>query len=392
MTSPSPSVPGCFPFPQALESCLAVLPRPGLRFFEIHGLPGFIPDSEFAAIREFWRGRKVALVRQTACLASYEAAPAPSWMETALTTKHHPGPLALLADLGADFIVVRQAAEEETFAWRGKHAGDPDPAVTFRRMEEYRRREEEKPGVVSCADVPWDNYDLVVCLDLPVPTRIVEKTRRPLWAYYSVEAGGPLAEASQIRACAGYHLFLNQHFRRYRARPANRAHMLEFPFSFQSRHAWTSLQEQLGCARATRAGVVADRASGAWVPSSDQPDFSVLGCEGRRLDLAGLVRLYAAKKYALRLDPHRRWGNWLIEVVQSGCLFLGRPDTLDNLSPLFPGLAVRDFRAARLAVDALEGDPGRFAACREGQAALVEHLAFRRPLADLTRRLREFLR
>jgi len=382
--------PGCFSSPHGLEGLLTVLPRKWLDEVQIRGLPGLFSDEQYAPVLNFWSNRRVAFVRQSTCLITYSPGNFSTWQDRVLTTKRHPGPLALLADLRADFQVVRQDRDPETFAWRGKHLGDPDPEQTFRKMEEYRLREESHPGVVSCDDIRWEDYDLVVCLDVPVPARITRRTRRTLWTYLSIEAGGPLQVGSLRAPVDGYHLFFNHHFRRFRVRPANRPHVLEFPYALQSRNSWNLLFGHLGLRDSPRSGVLADLASLPELPASGDSGLAVMGSDGKRLDLGQMAALYASKKYALRLDPRRRWGNWLVEVIQAGCLFLGRPDTLNNISPLLPGLAVHDYRAARKKIDELEGNLDLFAAYRALQSAITEHVAFRRPLADLTARARRF--
>lgn len=386
----STPLPSCHSFPQNLERIISVLPRPWLDWFEIHAFPRWIPEDRFLEDLAFWHGRKVAFVRQSAALVTYRAGSFSNWMDRALTTKGHPGPLSLLAELAADFYVVRQAPDPETHAWRGKHAGDPNPEESFRRMEAYRESEENLPGVVSCEDIRWEDYDLVVCLDIPVPTRIARRTQRTLWAYISIEGGGPLVDLSLQRPVDGYHLYLNHQFRRYRVRPTNRRHVVEFPFSFQSRKAWSDLFHHLNLNGAQRKGIVIDRGSGSEIPKPRDPDVQVMGEAGGHMDLASLAALYASKKYALRLDPRRRWGNWLVEVVQAGCLFLGRSDTLDHLSPMIPSLNMADYHGASRKVAELESNPDLYATCRSLQGAITEHVAFRRPLADLTSKARDF--
>lgn len=382
--------PGCFSFSQRMEGLLAVLPRKWLDEVEIRGLPRLFSDEEFSRVLDFWRERRVAFVRQSTCLNIYNSSPKPNWMEIAMTTQRHPGPIALLADLRADFLVVRQAPDQETFAWRGKHLGDPDPDATFRAMEKYRLEQERMPGVNSCEEINWGNYDLVVCLDVPVPARITCRSKRTFWVYLSLEAGGPLQDGSLRAPIPGYKLFLNHHFRRFRVRPSNRSHVLDFPFAFQSSQSWSLLLRHLGLEGIPRAGILADRPSAPEIPKPYAVDITVMGLDGKYLYLADMARLYASHKYALRLDPRRRWGNWLVEVIQAGCLFLGRPDTLDNISPLLPGLAVHDYPEARKKIDELEGNPDLFAAYLALQSAITEHVAFRRPLADLTARARRF--
>ncbi len=307
-----------------------------------------------------------------------------------MTATRHPGPISVLADLQADFYVVKQAPDPETFSWQGKHMGDPNPVKTFDDLESHCLAEEQNPGVVCCEDVAWDKYDFVFCIDVPVPTRIVRKTKRTLWAYLSIEAGGPLQKSSLKAPVSGYHLFLNHHFRRYRVRPSNRSHVLEFPFGFQSRNAWSLLMRHLRLQFKERTGVLTDLGSIPQIPMPLDPDIQIMGSDGKRLNLGQMAELYASKKYSLRLDPRRRWGNWLVEVIQAGCLFLGRPDTLDNISPLLPGLAVHDYPEARKKINELEANPNLYTAYHALQSAITEHVAFRRPLADLTARAHRF--
>ena len=383
-------LPSCFSFPQGLERWLAVLPRPWLDRFELHAFPQLFSQEEFSEILKFWRNRRVAFVCQSACLNTYSPVPKKNWVEKAMTTQRHPGPLGLLADLKADFIVVRQDSDPETFAWRGKHLGDPDPEKTFQQMEIHIREQEQMSGVLACEEVYWEKYDLVVCLDIPVPSRITRRAPRTLWTYLSMEAGGPLQEGSLKKPVDGYHLFLNHHFRRFRVRPSDGPHVLDFPFAFQSQKSWQDLIAHLYFGSTSRAGILADRASASEIPEPKASDITIMGMDGKYLYLADMAHLYASHKYALRLDPRRRWGNWLVEVIQAGCLFLGRPDTLDNISPLLPGLAVRNYREAREKIEELEGNPELFAAYRNLQSAVTEHVAFRRPLADLTAHARRF--
>jgi len=57
---------------------------------------------------------------------------------------------------------------------------------------------------------------------------------------------------------------------------------------------------------------------------------------------------------------------------------------------LLPDLIVQDLPSAQKAVEALLNDPIGIHALTQTQAALAEHLAFRRPLMDLTARAKLF--
>jgi hypothetical protein len=59
-------------------------------------------------------------------------------------------------------------------------------------------------------------------------------------------------------------------------------------------------------------------------------------------------------------------------------------------SCVLPGLDTPDLDSARRKIDELEKNPELFEAYRSLQAAVTEHVAFRRPLADLTAHARRF--
>ena len=361
-----------------------MLPRSGLRALEIHALPPLIPDADFYPILSFWNSRKVALVRQTAYGGAYLPGTGQTWVETVLTAPSHLGPISVLAELRADYLVVRQAADPETYLWKEKFAGDSDPRIALRGVEAWQR-EQEGMGVVDCEQVRWDEYDLVICLDVPIPTRIVSKSKKTIWAYLSVEAGGPLHKRSLAAPIPGYHIYLNHCFRRYRARPANKSHVLEFPFTFQSAAAWKQLAKGAAAHDLERQGGVVDRAS--WQShAGERPEF-MKPLSG---DASSYIRLMSSSQFAIRTDRLPRWGNWALESIQAGCLFLGRADSLAMPGVLLPGLVVPDLTSAQKKIEALQDDPNRMQTLIQTQAAVAEHLAFRRPLMELTACAKDF--
>ncbi len=69
---------------------------------------------------------------------------------------------------------------------------------------------------------------------------------------------------------------------------------------------------------------------------------------------------------------------------------MGRAESLAMRGILLPDLIVKDLPSARKAMEALLKDPTRIHALTQTQATLAEHLAFRRPLMDLTVRAKQF--
>ena len=307
-------------------------------------------------------------------------------MQMILTAQAHLGPMSFLADLNADYFVVRQTPDPETYLWKEKFAGDPNPEIAFRRIEAWQE-EQETMGVVNCDQIRWDDYDLVIGLDIPIPTRTVTKSKRTMWAYYSVEAGGALHKSSLSEPAKGYHLYLNHCFRRYRTRPFNRRHMLEFPFTFQSAKTWESLANSTLSSGRPRHGALVDRAS--WKSSpAEKPSFMT--------PLSGktpiYIQLMTSHQFAIRTAPEIRWGNWAIESIQAGCLFLGRAESLAMPGILLPELIAPDLATAQRTIESLLKNPLRMKVLAQTQAALTEHLAFRRPLVDLTNHAKAFFK
>jgi hypothetical protein len=355
-----------------------------LDWAEIYAIPELISEPVHQQNLSFWKSRRVALVRQTAYRGAYLPGAKRNWTNVVLTANAHLGPFSFLAELNADYFVTRQTPEPETCLWKEKFAGDPNPEIAFRRIEAWQE-EQETMGVVNCDQIRWDDYDLVIGLDIPIPTRIATKSKRTMWAYYSVEAGGSLHKRSLMDTVQGYHLYLNHCFRRYRARPCNKTHVLEFPFTFQSAASWERLAKETAGGDAYRQGAVVDRAS--WQSHNGEKPAFMTPLSG---DAAGYIRLMSSSQFSIRADPKTRWGNWALEAIQAGCLFLGRADSLAMPGVLLPELIVADLPTANKKIEALLKDPLHMQSLVQTQATLAEHLAFRRPLMDLTVRAKQF--
>jgi len=370
--------------PQKCEALGLFLPRSLLDWTEIYAIPELISEPVHQENLSFWKSRRVALVRQTAYRGAYLPGVKRNWADVVLSANAHLGPMSFLADLNADYFVVRQTPDPETYLWKEKFAGDPDPEIAFRRIQTWQE-EQETMGVVNCDQIRWDDYDLVIGLDIPIPTRIVAKSKRPIWAYYSVEAGGALHKSSLSEPAQGYHFYLNHSFRRYRSRPANRKHVLEFPFTFQSAASWKHLAKETTGGDANRRGAVVDRAS--WQFHAGEKPAFMTPLSG---DAAAYIRLMSSSQFSIRTDPKTRWGNWALEAIQAGSLFLGRADSLAMPGVLLPDLIVADLASAHKKIKGFLKDPLHMQSLSKTQAALAEHLAFRRPLMDLTIRAKQF--
>jgi len=353
----------------------------------MHACPAAISDTSVHQDIDFWRSRKIALVKQTAYQALYPQRKKGTWHETVLSSAYHLGPFSFLAELGADYHVVRQAKEPETFLWKEKQAYDPDPAASFRyKMEEIHKSESSPIGreLPSVDDVAWNKYDMVIGIDIPVPERIVRQCPRTLWAYYSIEAGGPLQKNSLISPAAGYKLFFNHGFRRYRTRPRNRPHVLEFPLQFQSSSSWKDLRRVVQPSQ-ERSVILIEKNS--WADPLPVSRIPLARPSGHALEY--LHKMFSAFA-CLHTTPRSRWGNWGVESVLSGSIFLGNAGSLAQISPLLPGMDCRTLQKGVELANYLVEHPPLWNFLQQLQTRVVDHVSFRRPLTDLTRLARQF--
>ena len=113
----SPSV-HLWPLPQQWEKFGFFLPRFLLDWAEIHAFPATISDISIDQDIDFWRSRKIALVKQTAYHALYPRPGKGSWEETVLSSQCHLGPFSFLADLGADYHVFAKRKSRKPFSGR----------------------------------------------------------------------------------------------------------------------------------------------------------------------------------------------------------------------------------------------------------------------------------
>jgi hypothetical protein len=370
-----------FQVPLSAESVGRLFPRTWLNWLEINTRPRPVPKNLHLQNVAYWQGRKVALVKQTAYHALYEGGAFPAWQDRVLSAGGHLGPFALFSDFNADFWVVAQEPDPECFAWEEKYAYTPgrEEKIRERRalLGEMEAACPEK--FPRCGDLDWGRYELVISLDLAVPERLVRKYPETAWAYFSTEPGSPLQKKSLRAPLAGYDFFLNHGFRGWRSRPVNRRHVLEFPFSFQSKRAWNELAGRLGSEPPGRAGVLVEQFS--WQDPLPPCTTHLQLLRGQ--ETSQYVRSLRSHRYAVRTDPRKRWGNWAVEAILAGCLFIGRADSLDHPNVLLAPLTVPNLASACPLVNRIERE-GWAPALSTLQQEKTEEVAFRRPWADLT--------
>ena len=380
--------------PQWCEPFTTFLPRPALRWLEIHASTSLYPEAP-----QVVPPLRIAVVKSEVASHIYtRPGSSADLLSLVLSTPKMLGPTAFFTLFHTDFIIVRESPDPECQHWRESFAGDPDPNQTARiyeRHKHFRPQAGPQPHLsqaetaLSPEAVDWNQYDAVICHDLAIPARIVANYPKVFWSYWIGETGTPSYKASYRDPLAGYHCFLNGGSRRWRVRPQLKPHVVEFPFIFQQ----PSDRFHLGAKPSvTRSGILLERMSSRNLPADILEKMTRLTAVISTSDLSSerLQKLHSAR-YFLQIGGRPVWGNSFQEAVSAGCLAIADPSTMpNNRSLMLSELAPKTWNQAITLVEKLEQYPEWREKLRLKQESLASWFLCHRPLRDWLARYRHF--
>lgn len=294
------------------------------------------------------------------------------------------GPIGLWEGFDCDFRIV----------WESK---DHECQIGKRHWSQYVQGWQLWPEGLraeAAGDVDWGIYDVVISIDVAVPTRIVRQFPRVMWCYYFIEAG-PQGIDGEFRGSPyyGYNVFLN-HRLCHRSVTADAAELaqisgvkrcsLDFPYYLQSSHSIQNLYPELASAR--RQGMLLSHHSYSLISDEErkalQPFGSILG--GYKT-IADIHKLEVVSRYFV-IHPNCRpvAGTGVIEAISAGCLALAPRRLLWGFPELLSeDLHYDDFAGLVRVLELLERDPAKAEAERRKQAKKVDLWCYRNPVASL---------
>lgn len=361
--------------PAVAEPLLGLFPRSCIRWAESH----LWPPSLFDKIPQIPPGFRVAFVKQ-ALWPDHPVLPRGTpYTGMILSSKKKTGAMALFSEWKADFWIVDEDPAPECAIWKEASAGDPDPEKSWRARREAAA--EFPPDRLDKVDrVDWGAYHLVVSSNLSVPTRVVERFPKTIWAYWVEETGTPSYRRSWRAPLAGYDLFLNGLFRRFRVRPRPARHVIEMPFNFQCRDSYEPFRRS-----SIRRGILLEKQTGSRL---SREQLHSLKPWGLVRTVAGapekVIGFLLDSKYYLQFGGNTLWGNGMIEAAVAGCLAISEPRVMpNNSSLLLPGLNPKTWPEVMTILEKLERNPEIFQTLQNRQQRLAEYLSFVRPAEDL---------
>ena len=144
------------------------------------------------------------------------------------------GPIGLISELGADFYIIKEEKEPETQIYKKiiPHIVWMLPLLKempLNRIPGYERRKLETEHfngefAIDCKKVDWGQYDVVISINVCLPTNVVMKYPKTLFCYMIGEANMATGKAR-----FGYDVTLNQ---MARGIVANKLGVIDFPYTF----------------------------------------------------------------------------------------------------------------------------------------------------------------
>jgi hypothetical protein len=257
-------------------------------------------------------------------------------------------------------------------------------------------------GTADDADhVDWAQYDVVISIDVAVPTRIVKRFPHVMWCYYFIE-GGPFGIDEQFRGSPffGYNVFLNHRLAKCLLTPQSpssrqmvksRRAVLDFPYYMQSAHSVRALYPDL--AGAPRSGVCLSHHSRNVLSDSDRAALAKIGPLRTEWNtIADIHRAELLSTYFV-VHPASRptTGVAVIEAISAGCLVLAPSTCILGFPELLsPDLEFSGMDGLLELVEALEGAPLTREQHRQDQQTRVDEWCYKNPARNLETMLRAF--
>ena len=272
------------------------------------------------------------------------------------------GPIALMAELGADFYIVHEEPQWETQIYRKviPHLAKHLYLLKTQTLDKIPGQEFKRPGsphangdfAVSCYSVDWGAYDIVISINVSLPTKLVRQYPRTLFAYMIGEAN-----MATRTARFGYDVTLNQ---MARGIVAERCGAVDFPYTFVSGNTLERIMaRELGRPSLNR-GVFMEINSTTERPVTRVPDH---------------------------FAPIR--GNSVAEAISLGTLAIMNRDEVIHRELITDACNVKTADDIVALIRRLEADPGEYSRLLREQQQNLTRLFFHLPLKSLENCLKD---
>ncbi len=306
------------------------------------------------------------------------------------------GPIGLIAELGADFYIVKEEMQWETQIYRRviPHMAKYLYMLKTQTLDKIPGQEFKRPGsphangefAVSCYDVDWGKYDIVISINVSLPGSLVRCYPCTLFAYMIGEAN-----MATRTARFGYDVTLNQ---MARGIVAERCGVVDFPYTFVNGDTLQRIMEEKLGRQSKSEGVFMEINSTRERPVTKIPKhFIPLQESGQKIILhkqlisENLESIFDAR-YFVKMGGRNIRGNSAAEAISLGTLVIMNRDEIIHKELITKECNVKTMDDVIALISRLENNPDEYARLLKAQQQNLEHLFFRLPLKSLENCLR----
>jgi hypothetical protein len=327
---------------------------------------------------------KVCLVKQASTYDLYTRT-GPDVRTIVESSNWRSGPIGLWEALDCDLRIVRDSPTPE--CQFGK-------SLWAKYVEGWDLLPDEAQ-TEAAEDVDWSAYDVVISVDIAVPTAVVLRHPDVLWCYTVIEvhATGRYDRRILGHPRFGYNVLFNHYLAKAPIGETSRAvasmrrerrAILDFPYYVQSSRSVQLLYPELTAS--ARSGITFTQHSRSALTPVQRGAVARLGpLRNDYSTCADLLQTLATSKYLVyHPDVEGRAGNAVIEAVSAGALVLAPPKKLIGYPELLlGGPDFDDFDGLLDVLQRLEADPALYVQERERQACRVDSWCYEMPVRNL---------
>lgn len=341
---------------------------------------------------------KIAFVKQEIYSDLYVCANRTPIDELLFSSMVRVGPFGLFAHLDADFLIVKEDKAKECHAWETELSKD-EKASVYRELktkplnqlegnEYWVPGSDKAPGefAVDVDEVDWSKYDIVISINISVPTRIVVKYPKTLWVHMSGES-----QYMRFTAYYRYDLALTQ---MSRCEYNRRLRVLEFPYTFIGS---TTLEDVIKKYTDVekKDGIFGEINCVTERPVRCIPQFDpIVEATGHQIKYHhqlisdNLKELYSAKYY-LKIGGRPTRGNGAIEAISLGTPILMSPEDVIHRQILPAEAFVFSAEDAIKKIEYLDSHEDEYQALLRKERELLQTTVYDYPLYGLLKAAEE---
>lgn len=307
------------------------------------------------------------------------------------------GPIGLMAELGADFYIVKEEPERETQIYRKviPHIAPYLHLLKTQTLDKIPGQEFKQPGsshangefAVSCYDIDWGKYDIVISINVSLPTHLVLSYPNTLFGYMIGEAN-----MATRKARFGYDITLNQ---MARGIVATHCGVVDFPYTFVAGNTLERIMKGALNRPSQKKGIFMEINSTKERPVTQVPaHFKPLQDKGFQIILhrqriaENLTCIYDSK-YFVKMGGRSIRGNSVAEAISLGSLAIMNRNEVIHKELIIDECNVKSMDEAVSLIDKIERNPELYRKLLDKQRAVVDRYFFEAPLQSLSNCLAE---